>query len=319
MADPDSNNEYWKSADAGTRLDVDEAILDYLLYTAVKALLKDRQARKHDSIPTPERRKADLPLQMVECQFSLPYCLHDLRLTLAAFLVMFHFNYPDHRCSSTVQFRLCLLKFAALFTRRMEASESSLAPPTLQTLKAQHQQRAKAFLSHYDVTLSLDLTPFGNSLPFPESVQQAQRRRVLCASVSDLLADHYGSPNSLSLLDTLPSFMALSAAQNTLQGNNVTYLWMRLAARYMAEAVLEQYLIYGAHGSDIIQEAFAYGFDPESISASDSEELAITNLFWGGEDGREVQGWEEIRDEHLKAVSKIESPQTRMDTAQTCL
>ena len=70
----------------------------------------------------------------------------------------------------------------------------------------------------------------------------------------------------------------------------------------MAEAVLEQYLVFGGTGPDLIRDAFAYGYDVESLAAEGSDELLITNLFRGGEDDREVVGWQGIMREHLEAV-----------------
>ena len=73
----------------------------------------------------------------------------------------------------------------------------------------------------------------------------------------------------------------------------------------MTEAVLEQYLVYGAAGPEPILEAFAYGFDVKSVAETGSDELAVTNMFWGGENEREVGGWKEIREEHLAAVRPL--------------
>ena len=83
---------------------------------------------------------------------------------------------------------------------------------------------------------------------------------------------------------------------------------MRLAARYMMQAILEQYLVYGARGIEAIQEACAYGFDVEDSSQEEDAEareddLQVANMFWSGEGTEEVGGWAEIRGKHLSAVS----------------
>ena len=70
----------------------------------------------------------------------------------------------------------------------------------------------------------------------------------------------------------------------------------------MASAALEQYLIYGASGVEPLTEAFAYGFDDRCNAEDGSDELAIAAMFWGREE-KELEGWEEIRLEHLDAVS----------------
>lgn len=55
-----------KCADPATQLEIDEAILDYLLHTAIAAVLEDSGARRtcKDVFVRPDR--TDLPLQMVD-------------------------------------------------------------------------------------------------------------------------------------------------------------------------------------------------------------------------------------------------------------
>lgn len=105
----------------------------------------------------------------------------------------------------------------------------------------------------------------------------------------------------VSLLDTIPSFMALSAAENTMQQSKITDKWMRLAARYMMQAVVEQYLTYGVQSDEVLKEAFAWGFDPEAVAKEWSDEWIVNAMFL--DDETEFESWHEIRDEHMQAVS----------------
>lgn len=59
-----------KFANESTQLDIDQAILDYLLYTAIKALLNDyKLARSHgEDGSIKQDAKSLLCLQMVECR-----------------------------------------------------------------------------------------------------------------------------------------------------------------------------------------------------------------------------------------------------------
>ena len=107
---------------------------------------------------------------------------------------------------------------------------------------------------------------------------------------------------SVSLLDTLPSFIALSAAQIASQECKITEVWMRLAAGYMAQAVVEQYLIYRSQQQNIIRGAFAWGFDENSLAAEGTDEFAINVMFFDDEAEGANGAWESIRDEHLRAV-----------------
>ncbi|KAL8837372.1 MAG: hypothetical protein Q9170_002543 [Blastenia crenularia] len=83
-----------RKADPETQLMIDEAILDYLLYTAIKALLEAPEA----SISTDD--SAQLPIQMV-----------------GSFLAMFRVLHPDHQPPAETQFRLRLLQFSYVFKR----------------------------------------------------------------------------------------------------------------------------------------------------------------------------------------------------------
>ena len=71
MAATISRNKYKKFADSETQLDIDEAILDYLLYTATQDLLDQELAQKYDSTAAAGRQRAEIVFQMVECQSSL--------------------------------------------------------------------------------------------------------------------------------------------------------------------------------------------------------------------------------------------------------
>lgn len=115
----------------------------------------------------------------------------------------------------------------------------------------------------------------------------------------DIQTDLYGSAQTISLISTLPSFMALSAAQSVQQGQPVSDLWMILAGGYMAHAALEQSLVHGVRLVDALKEAFAWHFDPECPAQEGTDDWAINAMFIG-EDG-EV-GWDNIRNEHIRMV-----------------
>ena len=221
---------------------------------------------------------------------SNTYCLR------TAFSTIFRLKYSNTQVPSTLEFRLRLLKFTKLFTSRLMNTEAGITPESLQSLRNTNCNRAIDFLSHFNIDRDLNLTPFEVAPPFSPELRLKYRPKPSSA-VS------YGSLTSVSLLDTLPLFMALSAAQNLLGDNQVTEPWMRLAARYMAEAALEQYVACGAQGVLMLKEAFAYAFDIESAAETGSDDLLIANLFWAGEGLGEVEGWRDIRKAYLQLVS----------------
>lgn len=107
----------------------------------------------------------------------------------------------------------------------------------------------------------------------------------------------------VSLLDTLPFFMALSAAENLLQESRITDTWMRLAAGYMAQAVIEQYLLYGSQSDKVLNEAFAWGFDLETGAGEGSEDWIVNAMFLDEE--AEFESWQDIKHEHIQAVCHV--------------
>ena len=61
-----------KRADPETELEVNEAILEYIIYAAIVALLHDAKARAHGSPPKGMAVQTDLALQMVGCGYIFP-------------------------------------------------------------------------------------------------------------------------------------------------------------------------------------------------------------------------------------------------------
>lgn len=110
----------------------------------------------------------------------------------------------------------------------------------------------------------------------------------------------------MSLLDTLPAFMALSAIQNSRHESDITVLWMDLAARFMAQAALEQYVHYGANGPNVLLHAFAWGFDANSTAGKGSDDWEVNSMF-SGEEG-EVPEWAGIRKQFIGKVLSDDNP-----------
>lgn len=186
--------------------------------------------------------------------------------------------------------------------RLLVASEITPSKTALQRLSDQRRNQAIAFRCVEQNLTSLppiDLNEYqAPQHKGPIKLQQALRSPAR----PDLSPSHGGSSQpSTSLLDSLPSFMALSAVfQTTTNQTTITDTWMRLAAGFMAQAVIEQYLVYGSTGDDVLQEAFAWGFDAECTAEEGSDEWEINAMFWG--EDQVVPRWEEIRNAHLQAV-----------------
>lgn len=61
-----------RCADTLTQLSIDEAILDYLLYTAIKSLLAYIRSAITGGPDSKNQQKIELPLQLVDCEIFIP-------------------------------------------------------------------------------------------------------------------------------------------------------------------------------------------------------------------------------------------------------
>lgn len=221
-----------------------------------------------------------------------------------AFFSIFCSIHPDHHSSLDAQFRLRLLKFTVMFTKRSAPAGTVFPGPVLQNLRHRRQEQALSFRSGDNEFAALDLPDLTEYLA-PLNVMEIKQEHVGHKSTSGNKMSENKSlfPPTISLLDTIPLFMAVSAAQISMQEGTITETWMRLAAGYMAQAVAEQYLVYGSQRQQVLQEAFSWGFDPECRAKEGSDEFQINAMFWGMD--AVVEGWDIIRDEHTQAVSLI--------------
>ena len=223
-------------------------------------------------------------------------------MTRPDFLEIFRTIHAGYRGSRGLRFRLRHLKFAALYTRRMVISETTPSKTALQRLSDQRHHQAIAFRSIQQSLARLPLIDLNEYHDPRYTAPIKQQQSLRGYTPRGLSPNHVSSTSpSISLLDSLPSFMALSAVfQTTTNQTTITDTWMRLAAGFMAQAVIEQYLIYGLRGDEVLQEAFAWGFDAECTAEEGSDEWEINAMFWG--DDQVVPRWEEIRDAHMQAV-----------------
>ncbi|KAL9630564.1 MAG: hypothetical protein Q9164_006351 [Protoblastenia rupestris] len=283
-----------RCADPAILLDVNKAILDFLTWAATKALLWDFQPltvrSKRGGSDTHDT--ADIPLRLVE-----------------SFLIIFkrtHKMLPQDR---DLQFRMRLLRYSALFTLRKRLSQPSNFPYDMHDLR--HRQRDPINdlrCNEREGSSTNPLNPARLHAPFEEvhMKQEIEASNVTCANAPS-------QPNvrlpSISLLNTLSSFIALSAVQIALQEEFIiTERWMRLAAGYMAQAVAEQYLLYNSQNPNVVQAAFAWGFDEKNTAEEGTDDYLINAMFWDENTEGVYERWMRIRDEHIRAVGFEQSP-----------
>lgn len=161
-----------------------------------------------------------------------------------------------------MQFRLRLLQFTCVFRRRRR----HLSPPSSLSVTNSQQDPLAEDGKHH--------------IPASSPVGELDR---------------------VDLRETLPLFLALSAAQNALQDSTITEIWMRLAAGYMAQAYVEQVLLLHENRSGMLEDIFHWGFDSRSTAEEGSDAWMINEMFDAHDDI--INLWETIKEEHIRAVS----------------
>ena len=296
-----------KRVDSSSQSDVEELILDYLVFTATTTILKDYQ-NQSGKVDNTQSSNVRMILRMLDSQYSGPALLYSTsRLTLPlAYMIIYRANQPNNKCDPNLRFRLRLLKFAVLFMSRSGSRETVPSSLALQKCRQKRRRQASSFRSSSDDVTRLDLPDLTEYLP-PSDVVTVKQERVSPKADSVSINAHNARqqpyPTQIPLLDTLPAFMSLSAAQNAMQEATITDVWMHLAAGFMVQAVAEQYLTYESHDPSVLEEAFAWGFDANCDAEEGTDEWQINAMFYG-EDGV-VSGWESIRDEHMHAVGQL--------------
>ena len=210
--------------------------------------------------------------------------------------------HPDHHASLDLKFRLRLLKFTVMFTKRSAPAEATPPGPVLQNLRHRRQEQACSFCSRENELSGIELPNCTQYLVPVNAMEIDEEHSSKKSTTGNAVSETYDLFRPvMSLLDTIPLFMAVAAAQIAMQEGTITETWMRLAAGYMAHAAAEQYLVYGSQRQEVLQEAFSWGFDPECSAEEGTDDFQINAMFWAVD--AVVDGWDRIRDEHAQAVS----------------
>jgi hypothetical protein len=261
LSPPPQANLYTRTGDASVALEVDHMILDYLSYEATKTVLASRISEDMH-YPSPQHK-----LALVD-----------------SFLEMFKAKHPNFTPDSGLRFRLLLLKFTTLYCHRLVQDAVVPSKAALRQLRETNTSRAMSWIQTADRMPSNnhDMSAFeaaeAQNCPSKNQSQQlhlTSRRAQTLESLQYPPEDEayqyafYGTPESLALLDLLPLFMSVIAARNELNNSNLSPGLMELAAQFMLQASLEQYLVRGASGCDAVDEAFAWGCRAAPLATGD--------------------------------------------------
>ncbi|KAK4612324.1 hypothetical protein CLAFUW4_12851 [Fulvia fulva] len=295
--------------DLETSLELDHMILDYLLYHAIDTCLRSREHQQSD--------------EHVERAL----------LQVDEFVALFKRRYGKYNFDAEMRFRQQLLQLVTLFTQRSTQNSTTPSKQALEALRERNKERARQWIGTPSriPSAEFDAAAFETELPLPVETLEGNRARLLATldipAEDDLYDDaFYGTGAAVSLLDLLPMFMGVSAQCNALYDSNMKEPLMQLAATWMLQACLEQYCVFGASGTDAIDEAFAWGYksgeqnDPRSPQRRRTEERAakalgatqqcgvtdsaahLINSMFERESGGEVDGWQDIREAALEEL-----------------
>lgn len=326
LSPPPQANIFTKTGDASVALEVDHMILDYLSHEATDAVLKSRMSRN----------MASSNLQHKLTSFD-------------AFLEMFKAKHTHYKPDPELRFRLVLLKLSTLYCHRLVQGAVVPSKLELRQLREANTSRAGDWIQNADRVPSnkVDASAFEAGI-VPErndhdgmqlwnedapdkpntsqdhqaalNSRRAQTLKALEIPNEDGLYEDafYGTSACLALRDILPLFMQVIAARNELNNSNLSTGLMELAAQFMLQASLEQYLVFGAIGCDAIDETFAWGFKPLNIhnenfmsdqmdtgDESPADSLNDVDRMFQDEDDatREVPDWDEIKSAYLAELA----------------
>lgn len=107
------------------------------------------------------------------------------------------------------------------------------------------------------------------------------------------------------MLQLLPSFLALSATQLALEGENqITDLWMQLATEYMAHTVAEQVIAYESEDPTMVDRIFDWKFDETTAADESTDTFLINAMFFDADIEGTNARWIEFRDKRSGEVGQ---------------
>lgn len=298
-----------RAADFHTALEVDLMMLDFLSYQTTTACLAEaaRRTTPRGNGPSSLSNLPKGPTKSSERNLSTFNTLYKL----------FTSSHEEYQLDAELRFRILLCKFVVLITTRFSSCHATPGETSLAQLRSRNQERARAWIGRPERLPSAAFDAgmaFDESLPTSQDQLMSNRAHVLhelnvAAEYDQEDEGFYGTPSCVALLDVLPLFMQVSAAQNAMCGSNVTEFWMRLTGEFMLQACLEQYLICGANGTDAIDEAFAWGYGDTSErmagTASSStvtkgkDEAELDTMFEDEVYETEIDGWTDVKKSFL--------------------
>ncbi|KAI5817466.1 hypothetical protein BZA77DRAFT_343461 [Pyronema omphalodes] len=263
------------------RLEVDEIILDYLLWFCTTSLLNERRLQLSSPPPaklelTEATRNSNISMNLVHSFFQTFTRLH-----------------PHHQFSFSLGLRLRTCRFIVLFLRRIDILSKNFEPDS--NLR---RQRTFSWLNRRGISSVLpgQESSFSASTPFSPEVTQKNLEH-LYESLGHSPDAMFGSG---TLRDALWEFILL-ATQYSGQEDAIGTAFIELFIGFMAQAALEAYRT-GATGIEALNECFSFGLveiTGDTMATISGDELCL-NETWAGDDGEVARMFEEEKMKCLK-------------------
>ncbi|KAF2704247.1 hypothetical protein K504DRAFT_494987 [Pleomassaria siparia CBS 279.74] len=272
-------------AEEEDQFDVDLTILDFLAFKATNLVFEWKSSSS--------THQSDLPSALV---------------TLTAeWRVFLKHKHSGRRLNDQAAFRSRLLQFVLLFTHRMNHEKTWTTEDSLNEIRAQNKNRGSYWRQHTLHAPALR-QPFDVSSEFPLSDGALAENRHELASALDMpldrrrwVTDVAGTP---SLHCLLPLFVELTAARVNLGDWVASPEWLQLAAQFMTQAVLEEYLRNGAYGEEAFNTVWAFGCPGTNVAEGDGTDVvAMRKLFCTETNPHEqIHGWAKIRRQYISEL-----------------
>ncbi|KAF2743699.1 hypothetical protein M011DRAFT_471245 [Sporormia fimetaria CBS 119925] len=289
------------------QFEVDMTILDFLAYKATESVLEWQSTRN----PPPSDAYSALVTMTAEWRVVLQH------------------RYKGKLLDDRTAFRSRLLQFVLLFTHRLHHEKTWTNEESLREIHVRNRNRW-LYWQHQ--------TPHASAIRDSQSkdghclAEFSLSSQAIIANRGELadrtgtskekrrwVTDVRGTP-SLSCL--LPLFVELTSARAALNdGWLPTKDWMHLAGQFMLQAVLEEYLLIGASGTETFNSIFAFGCPgTEALDGETIDINAMRRLFCDKDQPHEqLHSWTKIRRQYINEVGQLADYQHPSNCLRYCI
>ncbi|KAI5806204.1 hypothetical protein EDC01DRAFT_138208 [Geopyxis carbonaria] len=260
------------------RLQVDELILDYILWYCSSQILAESRLRNSPADKQQcddASRNGDMAIRLVNSFYATFKRLH-----------------PHSPLPEPIALRLRICRFTCAFLRRVDITSPSFASsfnsPARINAWLRRRGQTSVIPNEYIHFFSSPSTPFSLT-----TLQRSQETMLASINENTLRGE-------LNLREVLWEFMLL-ATHMSARFAEASELWMETTIQFMEQAALEAYRVYGSRGVDAMNEAFGYGVTAMTDDDESIEEIVVNEMF-AGDSGAVGIDFENLKNEALREI-----------------